>query len=359
MANNAYLPNIDELIQAGLDPKTGLPLKLLCADKGAIRRALRVVDECDAIHRYKWNGLPSEIDPQIIERVLYYRGQGIMFYEKNTAKFYFLPFCLVGNIDVYGRYIKVTPLPFNGMQTDMDKGERPWISGLNFKVKYYKEDDSELPADCAGWCVILTDYCKQNSQTVIPRQIIDEPILDIESECIPFLRTALINSTGVKGMRVNGTDEQANVAAANASIHNAALKGESYVPIIGALEFQDLSSKPTGNAADFLQAMQAVDNWRRSTMGYETNGVYEKKAHMLQDEQSMNAGGAGSILGDGLELRQQFCEVANSIAWADGITLNMSVDLGETTAPGANELEPMENTTEFTDKEVSSDDSNN
>ena len=54
------------------------------------------------------------MDGQLLERILYYRGQGAFFYMESLEKFFFLPFALDGEIDVYGRYTGITPLPFNG-----------------------------------------------------------------------------------------------------------------------------------------------------------------------------------------------------------------------------------------------------
>ena len=52
----ANLPNIQTLIQAGIDPKTGLPIKLgagnKCVLKEDIKKFLRLVDEQDAVNRY-------------------------------------------------------------------------------------------------------------------------------------------------------------------------------------------------------------------------------------------------------------------------------------------------------------------
>ena len=57
MANNARLSNPSTLIQAGIDPKTGLPYKGgsedKCFLKDNIRKLLRVLDEQNAINRYK------------------------------------------------------------------------------------------------------------------------------------------------------------------------------------------------------------------------------------------------------------------------------------------------------------------
>ena len=56
-------------------------------------------------------------------------------------------------------------------------------------------------------CVLLSDYSKQISQTILPRQSLQEPLLDAMSDCIPFMRTALQNETGVVGMRVESQSD--------------------------------------------------------------------------------------------------------------------------------------------------------
>ena len=52
--------------------------------------------------------------------------------------FYFLPYGLAGDIDIYGRYLEVTPLPFAGptATTDDSGNSRPWIKGYTKKVLY-------------------------------------------------------------------------------------------------------------------------------------------------------------------------------------------------------------------------------
>ena len=123
------LPNIQALIAAGIDPKTGLPAKIVNSSqvKESIVRQLRIVDEQDAVNRYVWFGLPHGINSNLIERILYYKGQGMLFYMETEDKFYFLPFALDGGIDVYGRYQSVTPVPL-GNATNEDK-VKPWIQG--------------------------------------------------------------------------------------------------------------------------------------------------------------------------------------------------------------------------------------
>ena len=63
--NNAKLFNIKDLIAAGIDTRTGLPLKVTAGSKKnlneAMLRYLRIIDEQDAVNRGKWYNLPSGI----------------------------------------------------------------------------------------------------------------------------------------------------------------------------------------------------------------------------------------------------------------------------------------------------------
>ena len=199
----------------------------------------------------------------MIERVLYYRGQGAFF--QINGKAYFLPYALNGDIDVYGRFLGITPLPFNGSQrSDKKDEERPWVQGLTFEPVYEmltQEDILSIPTVEEAQmlldksCVLLHDYCPQLSQTNIARQVLNDPLLDIMSECIPFMRTALLNNTGIMGIRVGNEDERASVEAASSAINQAALDGRKYVGIMGQLDFQELTGANVANAEEFMLAM--------------------------------------------------------------------------------------------------------
>lgn len=322
MANNARLPDINTLIQAGIDPKTGLPIRVdeeKCTLKNDIRRTLRILDEQNAINRYTWFNLPNGLDGQLIERILYYKGQGMFFYMETDNTFYFLPYALDGSIDVYGRFKAVTPLPFNG--TAQDKKDA-WITGLTKYPVYEVNLDVDLDTFLDG-CVLLSDYSKQISQTNIPRQTLQEPLLDAMAEAFPLARTSLIANSGIKGMRVNDEDQQSTVKAASRSITRAALNGDIWIPIVGNIEFQELTDGSALKSEEFLLYMQALDNFRLSLYGLDNGGLFQKKSHMLEAEQEMNAGNVGLVYQDGLSLRQKFCNLVNSI-WGLGIWVEPS-----------------------------------
>ena len=318
--NNARIPDIQTIIAAGIDPKTGLPIKLTSIDcklQSGIRKVLRILDEQNAINRYKWYNLPNGIDGNLIERILYFKGQLMFFYVKLENKFYVLPFALNNSIDIYGRFKSVQGLPFNGTA----KEER----GLEIFTRTVVWDeetiDERTPFD---GCVLLTDYTKAIPQTIIPRSLLQEPILDAMSEAFPFARTSLIANSGVKGYRVNSADEAASVKEASRGVKDAALNGDPWAAIIGQVEFQDLTSAGSAlKSEEYLIYLQALDNFRLSLYGLKTGGLFQKKSHMLESEQSMNEANTLLAYQDGLTLRQRFCDFVNAI-WGLGIWVEPS-----------------------------------
>ena len=341
--NNASLPMADLFVQAGIDPKTKLPIRMTSPNEGFKphnKKLLRINDEQVAINSIKWYNLPNGLDENLIERILYYKGQGMFFYMETDDQFYFLPYALDGTIDVYGRFVDVTPLPFNGTASDGDK-VKPWITGLRRHCVYDIKLDALTIDDLTNSCVLLHDYSQQISQTNISRQILNDPLIDLEADLLPFARTALLNSTGVMGMRVQSEDEQSNVEAASRAINRAALEGKKYVPIVGQIDFQELTGDKIGTADQFLMTMQSIDNYRLSLHGVDSGGIFQKQAHMLESENMMNAGKSSFSMQDRIAQRQHFCDIVNSIwgldIWCDvaqpaiGVDQNMDGSMYENT----------------------------
>lgn len=322
MSKKPFLPDIQTIIQMGINPKTGLPYKLGDASsKGDIKKVLRIIDEQDAVNRYKWYNLPCNISGQELERMLYYKGQLCFFYSEDLDEFYFMPYALDGNLDFYGRYVTIHPIPMNGAGEQEDKAmnaalkaQADYLSTIKLKCTYGVLLDEEVTLDdLTKRTVLLRDYTNQLAPMVIPRQVINDPICDVEAECIPYMRTNLIASSGVKGMRVNDADQQDDVFTANEQIKAAALTGQMNVPIVGSIEFQELAATIGAKPAEFMLAMQSLDNFRLSTYGLENGGLFEKKQHILESENQVNQQNVGLIMQDGLSIRQNFCNIVNSI----------------------------------------------
>ena len=62
-------------------------------------------------------------------------------------------------------------------------------------------------------------------------------------------------------------------------------------------------------------AAQSMDNFRVSLHGVPSGGLFEKNQYVNNAQTNMNMGGADTSLTliDGLAIRQNFCNVVNSI----------------------------------------------
>lgn len=332
----AKMIDYQTFLQMGIDPSTGLPTRIFTDGKlkEEIRRNIRIMDEQEAVNRFNWYNLPSGIDGQLLERILYYRGQGILFFEETLQQFYFLPYALDGSIDPYGRFLQVTPLPFLGGTTADDKEGKPkaWIEGLKRKPVYSLEEIFEDPEKfkITEYCVILKDYTPQEGENIIPRKQLQERIVDLMAEAFPMARTNLIANCGVQGLRVPEEDQKKQVEVMNQIIKRSAVSGDPYAPIFGATDFQQLTGGSTSKVQDFLMYMQSLDNFRRSCYGLKSGGVFEKKAHELQAEAMVNQSNTDLIYNDSLKRRQDFCDFVNLIfglqIWCEPSETAMGLD---------------------------------
>lgn len=337
----AILPNVEPSIAAGIPLKGKKNVQAVKEfiewgnktnwRKENVRKQLRILDEQDAVNRYTWYNLPCDLSSQELERLIYYRGQLCFFYVPEIEQFIFSPYALDGTIDYYGRFNTVHPVPqAEGMENEKKSPLSAYLANKKLDVCYGIPMTDEKSIDWISKfakgeaCVLIHDYTKQLSQTNIARQIIQDPLLDIMSDCIPFMRTCLLSGTGIKGMRVSNQADYPNVLDANAAFERAALEGDQYVPIVGSVDFQTLTDGQTLKAEEFLLAMQGLDNYRLSLYGLDNGGLFQKKSHMLEAEQSMNAGKAAIPLNDGLSIRQYFCDTVNALTG-----LGISCEIGE------------------------------
>lgn len=311
-----------------------------CLEESA-KMNLTEMDRIQYISRYEWEGLPNMTSIQL-ERMMYEKGQLMMFFSKETGKYYFLPYALEGTIDVYGRYNNIKPVP---MGTTMDKVKDTnvvlydFLNSINREV--VKDEFALEGATPDTHAVIIYDRSPGISEIISSRMSLSKEIVNFQSEMLPFLRTTLINDTGTKAMRVQNADEASNVKAANDAKITASKNGQGFIPIVGALEFQDLNAGGSAQTTEFLQSYQAVDNIRKSFMGLGSGAAFEKNAHMLESEQQMNAQSSDDILEDGLKCRQMFCDLANAL-----FGLNISVKKKEPEMSESMDIEVKEQSKE-------------
>lgn len=334
------LPAKEIYEQAGIDFKTKLPTKMTKGNPAVLSNdiltMLRIIDEQDAVNKGVWYNLPSGITSQELERMLYYKGQLCFFYLKDVDKFFFMPYALDGTIDFYGRYNRVHPVPFangtdgEGKEDKRITEQRNLLSQIKLNCIYepvvYQEDLKEKDMLNTS-CVLLHDYTKQLAQTIVPRKNIQEPLLKVMADCIPLMRTSLITSTGISGIKVQDADEAESVREGAQEVEHAAKTGNIWIALEGKVDFQELTSKGSNGASEqFMLAMQALDNLRLSTYGIDNGGLFEKKVQELQSEAAINGGPIGLVQQDYVSIRQNFCNIANSI-WGLGMWYEPSQNL--------------------------------
>ena len=332
-AKRPYMTDINLILGTGVDPKTGLPLKMGGGKAqnlnllSGIERLVRDVDLKDFRNRYKWINLPRGLTSQKLETMLYNRGQLAFFYMKENDKFYALPYALDGNLNVYGEYLDIVPLPYTGASTE--KEQKAWIDGLTKHVEHDIVLEEEMTLDkFDNSCVLIFDYMPQYGQNCIPRSELNREIIQAEAECFPIGRTNLISNSGIKGMRVPDADCESQVNSASEKMYNAAMTGNPYMAIIGGIDFQELGGGSAMKSEEFMLFMNSLDNFRLSTLGLDNSGLFEKKAHILNSEQATNTKNIGLVLQDGLTIRQRACNIINSI-WDLGIWCEISETVTE------------------------------
>ena len=311
------LPDVNTIIQAGINPKTGLPLKMgeqmpESPMRMNMDNLISTVDRQDAINRYVWYGLPDGLTGQMIESILYYCGQACLFYNEADNKFYFLPYALDGEIDVYGRFLGITPIPYRGGSTTLSK-DNAWIKGKVLEPIYDVMYETPTWKDYTTKCVLLKDYSRGTSETIVPRCTLQRPLIESMSKIVPYLTTTLSNSTGVGGMHIEDDDASWQVEMASLQAEKAALNGKKWIGIKSNLTIEPLTSDKPASAQEFLMAMQSLDNYRLAMYGLSNGGLFEKSAHMLQTEANAVYGMNDLVMQDGTTLRQDFCLMAASL----------------------------------------------
>lgn len=325
-----------KLYDTQLIKSAGLPLPKNAADNtpaaatlfDETKRALEVVDEQNAINRYRWYNLPLNLTSQELEKLLYIRGQLYLFYYEPLEQFFVMPGAMVGSIDFYERPNYIKPVPFANGTTDEEKEiykrQEALLSGLKLKVYYTMPLNDLTYEETINACVPIFDYTpRYNQNGMIPRCDLQNPFIDTMAKTYCYMDTAMKNSVGTMTMAVNTEDEASNVAAANATADRAALTGQRYVAISGTVSTPDvLSPGSVANADQYLQTMQAQDNLRLSMLGLDNGGIFQKKARMITAEQAAR-GNVESTLNDGLLQRANAALTANVI-WGTTILCEIS-----------------------------------
>lgn len=237
------------------------------------------------INRFKWEGLPPEIEPFYIERVLFFDGLGSFIYDDVVNMFAFTKVNLSGTYDIYN------------IPTDR------WAYANNGYLKEYGKTNSVIVWDSATaypYCNSAMMYAEEMANVWRTRSI------NMFAQRTPV---ALASSDDEKvSYQVLG-DEYAN-----------------YVPIIKISDTLNLKNLQ----AISLSAPYVVDKledeltvlWSRvlTDLGYESNPS-EKRERLISEEVAGNNGQTEAFRNIGLSLRQRAITACNKLfGWNASVT---------------------------------------
>lgn len=267
------------------------------------------------VNRYKWTNLPKGLDPLLIERILYFRGRLVVFQMEGV--FYSLPFALNGSIDVYGRYMGVTPLTFNGSIHTTDKGEQymgdgEFLDGRILKPCYDTVKAQEEPENFDA--VILNDYTQGISEFIIPRYQLNKIFQSELANIVVLIRHNLISSARVFTVRVNDEGQKEAVLQEFDDFEDDVLEhGKRIFAVTAATKLEEILRDKTLETQDYWECYVSLDNLRENLIGIENTGIFKKKERQLRGEVELEAATANLVYDDGLFNRQLFCERFNYI----------------------------------------------
>ena len=271
---------------------------------------MREQNKTEILERYMWINLPPGITQDLIERVLYYRGKGIMYFNDEVEKFQFLPFALNGDIDEYGRYLKCNTLPFTGVTEENDKKKKQRLVYENLEIVYdlpYNKEMLETIRKRKSIGIILNDSSLGISQQPIIRSNYNMPIIRMIATLLQIINTAMFGNADHNTIKVETENEVQEIYREIDAINQDILKGRRFTPIVGGFSIETLKTSNTANLEGLFGALNSLTNLLKSVNGIANAGVFDKKAHLLQEEQKLNGSNSDDVYYNGLRNRQEFC----------------------------------------------------
>lgn len=287
----------------------------------SIYEALAIQDIREFIERYQWVNVPRGLTSDLIERILYFRGKALLYYNKAVGKFQFLPYSLNKTIDEYGRYTRANTHPFIGVSSN-EEGKSLITADIEMVYdELFLDSELEDPetklriqtewesGDDKG--IAIYDSSIILSQQPPIRAISAQPILGSLATCYQIINTAMFSAADYNLINTQNESEYYSLKAQLGSINENILKGERFGAVLGTIKLDSLRTTNASQLQDLWETFNSLDNFRKSTLGIANSGVFNKKERMLQQEQQLNGSNADDIYMNGLAQRQRACILFN------------------------------------------------
>lgn len=268
----------------------------------------------ETIERYMWTNVPFGLTPDLIERVLFFRGKGVLYFNDAVGKFQFLPFALNDTIDEYGRYTRCNTLPFIGVdevKRDSNSKKR-MVSAVmeDLELVYdlpYNEEMLRIIREKKPVGIILNDNTLAISQQPIIRANYVKPVLHMMATLMNIINCAMFGAADHNVLTVENESELKSINQGIDAINKNILNGKRFTAITSPLKIEPLKTSNTADLEGLFNTFNSLSNFLKSITGVANPGVFDKKAHLLQEEQQLNGSNADDIYYNGLRQRQEFC----------------------------------------------------
>lgn len=282
------------------------------------------------VSRFEWKNLPPGVNANILETMLYYKGQLAFF--KVAEHYYILPFVYTGPINHYGVQEKLIPISFNGTVED-DINNITKFAGEKIAYVYEKADMDDPVEDVA---VVLRAGSGMFLSYSIPPVLITEQIRAKLVENLILIRNNLILSQPIKYINVMNEAAAKSIQLQVDTMLNDILNGNVVQTIVGNLTLEDINTEVSKLVPQQLwQSLESLNSLRLDYLGILNNGVFEKRERFLTDEIAGKQATARLLLQDDLNNRKIFCKLVNKV-----FGLNVSVDINKDLIPPVKEEEP-------------------
>ena len=196
---------------------------------------MRQQNMIETLERYQWINVPFGLTQDLIERLLFFRGKGVFYFNDKVGKFQFLPFALNGIIDEYGRFTRCNTLPFTGID-DVDdesklkkkKGTQPLIYedlDIVYDLPYNEEMLKEVQErKVVG--IILNDNSLAISQQPVIRSNYVKPVLHMMATLMQIINTAMFGNADHNLVQVQNESELISINAQIEAINQDILQGK-------------------------------------------------------------------------------------------------------------------------------------
>ena len=275
---------------------------------------MREQNYVETIERYMWTNVPFGLTPDLIERVLFFRGKGVLYFNDAVGKFQFLPFALNDTIDEYGRYTRCNTLPFIGVdEVKKDPNSKKRMVSAVMEVLElvydlpYNEEMLRMIREKKPVGIILNDNTLAISQQPIIRANYVKPVLHMMATLMNIINCAMFGAADHNVLAVENESELKSINQGIDAINKNILNGKRFTAITSPLKIEPLKTSNTADLEGLFNTFNSLSNFLKSITGVANPGVFDKKAHLLQEEQQLNGSNADDIYYNGLRQRQEFC----------------------------------------------------